>query len=70
MSLLARKPVRIGRAQREARDDRVFLVATEDTHAPAQYFAELAFPRVKVFWSDRNCNHDRQTTRHYVDGGL
>ena len=49
MSLLARKPVRIGRAQREARDDRVFLVATEDTHAPAQYFAELAFPRVKVF---------------------
>ena len=49
MSLLARKPVRIGRAQREARDDRVFLVATEDTHAPAQYFEALAFRRVKVF---------------------
>jgi len=49
MSLLQRKPVRIGRAQREARDDRVFLVATEDTHAPAQYFEALAFRRVKVF---------------------
>lgn len=49
MSLLARKPVRIGRAQREARDDRVFLVATEDTHAPEQYFRALAFRRVKVF---------------------
>jgi hypothetical protein len=49
MSLLGRKPTRIGRAQREARDDRVFLVATEDTHAPAQYFEGLAFPRLKVF---------------------
>lgn len=49
MSLLARKQVRIGRAQREARDDRVFLVATEDSHAPEQYFKALAFRRVKVF---------------------
>jgi hypothetical protein len=48
MSLLGRQPVRIGRAQREARDDRFFMIATEDTHAPKQYFEGLAFRRVKV----------------------
>jgi hypothetical protein len=48
MSLLNRKPTRIGRAQREQRDDRVFLVATEDTYAPKQYFEGIRVPRVKV----------------------
>jgi hypothetical protein len=48
MSLLNRVPVQIGRAERQLRDDRVFLVATDDSHAPAQYFASLRFHRVKV----------------------
>ena len=48
MSLLGRQPVRIGRAEREYRDDRLFLVATDDTYAPSQYFEGLSFPRVRV----------------------
>lgn len=50
MSLLNRQPARIGRAERKQRDDRVFLVATEDTHAPRQYFDNLkgSMPRVLV----------------------
>jgi hypothetical protein len=30
------------------RDDRVFVVATDDTYAPSQYFAHLQLSRVKV----------------------
>jgi len=48
MSLLNRKPLSIGRAQRQLRDDRVFVVATDDTYAPHQYFEHLPMPRVKV----------------------
>jgi hypothetical protein len=48
MSLLNRKPLSIGRAQRVLRDDRVFVVATDDTYAPDQYFRHLPLPRVKV----------------------
>lgn len=48
MSLLNRKPLSIGRAQRTLRDDRVFVVATDDTYAPSQYFENLPLPRVKV----------------------
>jgi len=48
MSLITRKPVSIGRAQRIQRDDRCFVVATDDTDAPKQYFDALAFPRVKI----------------------
>jgi hypothetical protein len=48
MSLLNRKPLSIGRAQRSLRDDRVFVVATDDTYAPQQYFEHLALARVKV----------------------
>jgi hypothetical protein len=48
VSLLNRKPLSIGRAERTLRDDRVFVVATDDTYAPAQYFEQLPLPRVKV----------------------
>ena len=48
MSLLNRKPLSIGRAERILRDDRVFVVATDDTYAPADYFEHLPLPRVKV----------------------
>jgi hypothetical protein len=48
MSLLNRAPLSIGRAKRTLRDDRVFVVATDDTYAPEQYFAYLPLARVKV----------------------
>jgi hypothetical protein len=48
MSLLNRHPVSIGREIREFRDDRVFVVATDDTYAPEQYFKHLALRRVRV----------------------
>lgn len=49
MSLLPKKPpLRIGRAERKLRDDRAFVVATEDSVAPEQYFRNLPFPRVRV----------------------
>jgi hypothetical protein len=54
MSLLRRKPSVLGRAERALRDDRAFVVATEDTYAPAQYFDGIREPRViiKVLGSD------------------
>jgi len=48
MSLLNRSPINIGRGARQLRDDRVFVVATDDTYAPLQYFEFLPLPRVKV----------------------
>ena len=48
MSRRSRPPVRIGRAEWKLRDDRLFLVATEDTYAPKQYFDGLSLSRVKV----------------------
>lgn len=48
MSLLNRKPLSIGRGERKLRDDRVFVVATDDTYAPAQYFEHLPLPRVRI----------------------
>ena len=48
MSLLNRRPVSIGREIREFRDDRVFVVATDDTYAPEQYFKHLELRRVRV----------------------
>ena len=48
MSLISGKRISIGRAEREFRDDRFFVVAAEDTYAPDQYFDGLSIPRVKV----------------------
>lgn len=48
MSLLNRNPLSIGRAQRTLRDDRVFVVASDDTYAPEDYFKHLPLPRVRV----------------------
>ena len=48
MSLIQRKAISIGRAERDQRDDRFFLVATEDSDAPKQYFEALTLPRIKV----------------------
>jgi hypothetical protein len=45
---MTRKLPPIGRAARKDRDDRLFILATEDTHAPEQYFRNLNFNQVKV----------------------
>lgn len=38
----------LGRSARRRRDDRIFVIATEDTYAPKQYFEALSLPRVRV----------------------
>ncbi len=43
-----RKPRPLAREERAFRDDRLFLVATEDTYAAKQYLDFLKNPRVKV----------------------
>lgn len=48
MSLVRKKPSILGRAERAFRDDRAFVVATEDRYAPAQYFEAIREPRVIV----------------------
>lgn len=67
MSLLNRQPVRVGRAQRKERDDRLFLVATEDSDAPKQYFEHLRFPRVQVVVIPTPKEDCRSAPRDVVD---
>jgi hypothetical protein len=67
MSLLNRKPLSIGRAERTLRDDRVFVVATDDTYAPKQYFEHLALPRVKVVVLQTPVDSGLSAPVHVVD---
>jgi hypothetical protein len=51
MSLLNRKPRPIPSRDKDPgslRDDRLFIVACDDTYAPQQYFGFLRFTRVKI----------------------
>lgn len=48
MSLLQRKPRPIKRIESTFRDDRLFIVACDDTYAPKQYFDFFEFQRVKI----------------------
>lgn len=48
MSLLGRTPRPLGRQNRKERDDRVFVIATDDTYAPRQYFEAFNLARMKV----------------------
>jgi hypothetical protein len=48
VSLIPRKPRPLVRDSASLRDDRLFIVACDDTHAPMQYFDFFRFPRVKV----------------------
>jgi len=48
MSLIQRKPRPIKRDDRSLRDDRLFIVACDDTYAPKQYFEFFDIPRVQV----------------------
>ena len=67
MSLISRKPISIGRPERQMRDDRVFVVSTEDTDAPEQYFAALPLPRVKVLVLPTPRNSGQSSPEHVVD---
>lgn len=48
MSLFQRKPRPLKRHEATFRDDRLFIVACDDTYAPKQYFDFFEIPRVKV----------------------
>ena len=67
MSLLRRPTVRIGRAQRVMRDDRIFVVATEDTHGPSSYFQNLPFPRVRVVVLETLADSGQGSPMHVVE---
>lgn len=48
MSLIPGKRLSIGRAERAVKDAPAFVVASEDTYAPKQYFKALGLARVTV----------------------
>ncbi len=48
MSVATRKPRPLSRGNGTMRDDRLFIVACDDTYAPAQYFNFFNLPRVQV----------------------
>lgn len=49
MSLIQRKARPLKRDADGYRDDRLFIIACDDTYAPKQYFDFFKLPRVKVF---------------------
>jgi hypothetical protein len=59
MSLLQRKPRPLKRDSGSLRDDRLFIVACDDTYAPDQYFNFFRLPRVqvKVIPTEDNTSH-------------
>lgn len=48
MSLTSRKQRPLSRDKQEYRDDRLFIIASDDTYAPKQYFDAFEIPRIKV----------------------
>ncbi len=48
MTLRSRKPRPLTREEKTFRDDRLFVIATEDTHAPDQYFRVFGNSRIQV----------------------
>jgi hypothetical protein len=48
MSLFQRKPRPLARDAATYRDDRLFIIACDDTFAPKQYFATLKLPRIQI----------------------
>lgn len=48
MSMLNRKPRPLTREVQDYRDDRLFIVACDDTYAPEQYFGFFSLTRVKI----------------------
>lgn len=68
MNLIPKKQFSIGRAARKQRDDRKFVVATEDSHAPKQYFDNLKhrFSRVDVVVIPTPQNSGESSANHVV----
>lgn len=48
MSLIQRKPRPLNRDIQQFRDDRLFIIACDDTYAPKQYFDFFRIPRIQV----------------------
>ncbi len=48
MSLIQRKPRPIRRDDKTLRDDRLFIIACDDTYAPKQYFEFFQIARIQV----------------------
>lgn len=48
MSLIKRKPRPLQRDEQTFRDDRLIIIACDDTYAPKQYFGMFRLPRVHV----------------------
>jgi hypothetical protein len=48
MNLRRKKPRPLTREDKTYRDARLFVIATEDTHAPERYFPTFKNPRIKV----------------------
>lgn len=48
MSLIHRKPRPLARDTQSLRDDRLFIIASDDTYAPKQYFGFFRLTRVQV----------------------
>ena len=67
MNIIRRKPPSLGRAARENRDDRVFVVAAEDTYAPKQYFKHLPMRRVRVMVLPTPVSSGLSSPGHVVD---
>ncbi|HDR9189918.1 RloB family protein [Burkholderia vietnamiensis] len=48
MSLFERKPRPLKRGEETLRDDRLFIIACDDTYAPKQYFDSFSIPRIQI----------------------
>jgi len=75
MSLLQRKARPLKRNDTVFRDDRLFLVATDDTYAPKQYFDFFEITRIKVVVipTEDNGSHAQQVVdriRNYKEKDL
>ena len=67
MSLIQRKPRPLNRDIADFRDDRLFIVACDDTYAPKQYFSFFNLTRVQVHVVP---TQDNSSVAQYVLGRL
>ena len=63
MSLTGRKPRPISRGTGRLRDDRLFIIACDDTFAPKQYFDFFNIPRIQIHVVQ---THDGSSAATYV----
>jgi hypothetical protein len=67
MSKLQRKPRPLSRNDSVFRDDRLFLVATDDTYAPRQYFDFFEISRIKVLVIEKEDEGNGSHAQQVVD---